>query len=197
MASEVEIFNLVGAAIGQGKRVTDPNEDSTLARSIKAVWNAQRRAAIREGSWNFASARHRLPALLAPPVFGFEFEFELPAKFLRLIEVLGYCEADYQIEGRSILANVRGPLDIRCLEDVEEPAMWDADFADAIALRIAWTIGTKIAGDAFDKEKVWQSYTSSLSAAKRVDAMENPPIERAESDWILARHSPAPYTGRS
>lgn len=197
MASEVEVYNLAGAAIGSGTRVTSPDDDTTLARSIKAVWNSQRQAAIREGSWNFAMARHRLPALAAAPPFGFTSQFELPERFLRLIEVYGVCDSDYQIEGRRILADVTGPLDIRCLVDVPEAALWDVDFADALALRIAWTIGTKIAGEAFEKDKVFDSYTAALKAAKRIDAMENPPIEREESDWILARHASAPFTGRA
>jgi hypothetical protein len=197
MATATEVYNLAGAAIGSGRRVTDPDENTTLARSIKAVWNTQRQAAIREGAWSFATQRFRLPALVAPPVFGYAYEYELPATFLRLLEVTGQAESDYQVEGRSILADVRGPLDVRCLVDVEEPAKWDADFADALGLRLAWAVGTKVAGDAFDNDKVWTSYQASLMAAKRIDAMENPAIENVESDWILARHSPAPYTGRS
>lgn len=198
MSSEVQVYNAAAAAIGSGTRVTSPDDDTTIARSIKGVWELNRRAAIREGSWNFATRRARLPAMVAKPEFGFEYQYQIPAGCLRLIEVRSgsWQVDDFQLEGGKILTDRGGPLDIRYLVDVAEPAEWDEGFAHAFALRIAFQIGTKIAGSSFDKQKVWQDYQDALAASKRVDAMENPPIEREESDWVTARHASAFWNPR-
>lgn len=190
MASWVDIANMIGAHVGTETRVTSPTDNRTLARAIRAVWNLQRQAAIRDGSWNFSSRRARLAALAAAPAHGFAYQYQAPAGCLRLLEVNDDDADDrYQIEGGKILCDVTGPLDIRYAVDVEEPAEWDALFVEAFALRVAWAIGTKIAGSSFDTNKIWRSYQGVLPRAKRVDAGENPPLEQDESEWILARHS--------
>lgn len=186
MASETQVYNLASKRVG-GPRITSPDDDRTVARAIRAVWDVERRAAIRDGSWNFAMKRFRLPALSERPAFGFSRAYELPAKCVRLVEVYGCSRADYQLEGGNILADVTGPLDIRCLVDVETPSLWDDAFAEAFALRIALTIGEDIAGSAFDRSGVQTDYQVGIAASKRVDAMENPPIQQEEDDWILAR----------
>lgn len=192
MASFVEIANMAGAYIGTSSRITDPNDDRTLARAIRAAWDIQRRAAIRDGSWNFAAARARLAASNVAPAFGFAYQYQVPPGFIRLVEIVhptGYRE--YRFEGGKILCDVVGPLDILYFQDVVEPEQWSDGFADAFAARIAWSIGRKIAGSTYDKEAGWQTYQDALNSAKRTDALENPPIEREESDWVTARHASA------
>jgi hypothetical protein len=137
--------------------------------------------------------------VVTAPEHGFDYQFPLPAGCLRVLEVKvdGRQIEAFRLEGGKILCDASGPLETICLVDVTEPALWDAAFTGAFALRVAWAIGTKIAGSSFDKDKVWRSYQVSLAGAKRVDAAENPTLERDESDWILARHSPATWDPRT
>lgn len=191
MASEIQVYKAAALGVGSETAITSPTDDRPLAKKIRAAWDLNRRAAIREGSWNFAARRERLPALASAPAFGFDYQYQLPSGCLRLIEVqsggnqLGADE--YQLEGGKVLCNVTGPLDVRYLVDVTEAADWDDAFADAFGQRIAWKIGKSIAGSAFSEQDAEVKYRALLSAAKRVDAMENPPIDEAESEWITAR----------
>lgn len=193
MASYVEIANVACSAIGGGIVITDPLDDRRVARKIKSVWDLQRRATIREGGWNFAMRRFELAALAGVSLdglvlFPFAYAYQLPADCLRLIEVLECPQrTDYQQEGGKILCNVSGPLHGRYLTDVTESAEWDDDFAHAFGLRIAWKIGHDIAGSTYDRDNGWRRYQDALAVAGRTDALENPPIEQEESDWITAR----------
>lgn len=188
MANYVQIANLAATEIGTDARVTDPDEDKTLARAVKGVWDSERRAAIRDGSWNFAARRAGLAALDEAVSHPFTYAYELPSDCLRLIEVLSAGARDsYQLEGRKILCDISGPLYIRYLADITEPAQFDEAFANALARRIAWTIGHKIAGSTFDQAAAERKYWGAIKSAKRVDAMENPPIDQEESSWIQAR----------
>lgn len=190
MASETEVANLAAARIGTEGRVLSLDDDRFLARTLKEVWAIERKAALRDGSWNFAMRRAALAAeVLSEGVpYPFESSFPLPADSLRLIEVLNLSSrSDYQLEGRSILCNSTGPLYIRYLCDVAEIANWDDLAAEAFACRLAWKCGNRIAGSAYDQVTGWKEYQASLAAAQGVDAMENPPIEQEAGGWIEAR----------
>lgn len=188
MASYVQIANLAATEIGTDARITDPKEDKVLARAVAGVWDIQRQAAIRDGSWNFATRRKELAALADGVGYPFSHVYQLPDGCLRLLEVLNIgARQDYQLEGGRILCNVAGPLYIRYLVDVTEPGDFDQAFAECFAKRIAWTIGRKIAGSAFDEAAAERKYFAALQASRRVDAMENPPIGQEESGWIEAR----------
>lgn len=196
MATEIQVYKAAALGVGSETEITSPTDPRPLAKKIRAAWDLNRRAAIREGSWNFATRRASIAALTTAPPFGYTWMFELPADFLRLIEVHGtdtrhLTEADYRIEGRAILCSRAAPLPIRYLADVAEPALWDDAFAAAFGQRIACEIGRSIAGSTFDRDGAWGKYQDLLKTAKRVDAMENPSLDQAESEWVIARHGGA------
>lgn len=188
MADYVTIANMAASLIGEDDQIASPTDDTHIGRTIRAVWDLCRQDAIRDHSWNFAMARKGLSAEALDDVpYPWGYSFPLPSECLRLVEVLNLSEDDYQLEGRAILCNSMGPVYIRFLRDVEEPALWDAKFAVAFSRRLAVQIGTRIAGSSYDRSAGWQMYQDALAQAKRVDARENPPIAYEPTGWELAR----------
>lgn len=191
MADYVTIANLAASKIGEDDQLRSPDDDTHVNRTVQAVWDAVRRAALRDHSWNFAMRRSSLAveALSSVP-YPWQSSFRLPAECVRLIEVLNISSReDYQVEGKSILADTDGPLYIRFIADVTETALWDDMFVEAFACRLAFQIGPRIVGSEFDKGTAWKVYKDSLAEAKRVDARENPAIPFEATDWELARTS--------
>ena len=189
MLGYVTIANLAASKLGEDDQLRNPNDDTPLGRSVAAVWAPVRQAALRDHSWNFAMRRAGLSAeALASVPYPFGYSFPLPADNLRLIEVLSAgARDDYQIEGGSILCNSAGPVYIRYIADIEEPALWDALFVEAFACRLADQISDRITGDVGRRDRAWQGYQAALSQAKRVDARENPQIPTEMTEWELAR----------
>lgn len=187
MSSYVAVANLAAIAVGTAARLTLPGENTVLGRAVASVWDIERKAALREGSWNFAMRRAQLSALSEAPLHQFAAQYQLPADCLRLIEIYRLSRDYWQIEGRRILTDHTGALDIRYLRDVTEPAEFDPQFAHCFALRIAMSIGNRIAGSSFDMEGTDRKYRMALAQAKRVDAQENPPIDDYESEWVTRR----------
>lgn len=188
MASEIEVAKMAAVRIGTQASFLTLDDDRAAPRTLKAAWDIQRRATIREGSWNFAAKRAALPALASPgEIYPWDNAFELPADALRLIEVLGVSFDSYQLEGRRILADQTGPLYVRYAADVEVLAEWDEVAAEAFALRLAWKCGRKIAGSAFDEEAARAEYYKAIAEAKATDALENPSIAQEDGEWIDAR----------
>jgi hypothetical protein len=187
MSNYVEIANLTATLIGGQARIVSPDDNRVLARTIKAVWDMQRRATIRDGEWNFACQRAGLPALAQVPPYPFGYVYALPSEALKFIELIDDPRDDYRLEGRQILSNSAPPLNIRYCVDVPAPEDWDEMFADAFAKRVAWTIGKRIAGSAYNEINGETIYLKAIADAKASDGRENPPLDQEESDWIIAR----------
>lgn len=189
MPSYVDIANAAAAKMGSDVRLISPDDDKVMARRIAAAWDMQRRAAIRDGAWNFAMRTVALPQVadrvISPP---FNAAYRLPADSVRLVEMLSsHVRGDYQLEGGFILCRGSGPLTIRYLADEPEPSAWDDTFADAFAARLAWKLGKANGGTSYSEAQGEREYRMILADAKRVDALENPPVEQAESAWVEAR----------
>lgn len=196
MASQVEIANLAAIRIGTASRITSLDDNRTVARTLKAVWGAERRACLRDGSFNFATRTRDLAALDPATLEGgavplpWSAAFELPSDALRLLELLDSgSRASFELQGRQILCDAAAPLTVRICIDVPELGQWDAAAAGAFALRLAWRCGHKIAGSAFDAQACWAEYRQAIGASKAVDAKEAPPIAHEESDWIVSRQT--------
>lgn len=191
MAGETEVANMASLRMGAGATIVSLDDDRKVPRTLKAVWAMQRRSTLRDGSFNFSARRGtlaKLAAVLPAEIYPFSGAFSEPADCLRLIEVLNSdLRATYQLEGGRVLCDSAGPVYARWIVDVPEPASWDDAFAEAFACRLAWKCGKDVVGDDFDVVGAWREYQAAISAAKRVDARENPPIEQEECDWILAR----------
>lgn len=187
MSGYVEIGNAAATTVGTAARLTSPGDDTVLGRAIASVWDIERKAALRDGAWNFAMRHADLPALAEAPKSNFSAQFELPAICLRLIEIYGFHRDYWQLQGRQIHADTTGPLKIRYLADITEPAEFDPLFAKAFSLRIAMAIGNRIAGSVFKEELTLEKYRKAINQARMSDAMENPPIEQEDGSWIESR----------
>lgn len=189
MANYVAIANLAASKLGEDDQLRSPDDNTHLGRTVAAVWDLVRQAALRDHSWNFAMRRAELAATATPgSIYPWQSLFALPADCLRLIELLdGLSRSNYQVEGHAILANSAGPLHIRYITDVIEPAGWEASFVEAFACRLAFQIADRITGDLNRRQAVWGEYQAALSQAKRVDARENPAVALDEGEWVTSR----------
>jgi hypothetical protein len=188
MADYVSIANLAASKLGEDDQLRSPEDDTHLGRTVAAVWDLVRQAALRDHSWNFAMKRAALPKSAAAAPFPWRSSFPLPADNLRLVEVLDLqARSAYQIEGRAILCNSDGPVHIRYITDVAEPALWDQLFVEAFACRLAFQISDRITGDSNRKQAAWAEYQAALAQAKRVDARENPQVAWEAGSWETAR----------
>lgn len=190
MATIITIANAAATRMGSAARLTSLDDNRTVARTLKSVWDLERRAVLRDGAWNFASRRAELAAEADSDrvIYPWAYAFPMPAESLRLIEVLDLADPTaWKYEGGVVLCNSAGPLRVRYAIDVPELAVWDDLAAEAFAMRLAWRCGHKIAGSAFDKEACWRDYREALGRAKTTDAMENPPIPLDQGGWLEAR----------
>jgi hypothetical protein len=186
MTSVVAVCNRALDKLGHGP-ITSLEDGTKAANLCLRNWPLVRDQVLRDHPWNFAVKR----AILAPsdviPAWGFGAQFPLPADCLRLLEVRDLSTAEYQLEGRNILANASA-LYIRYIHRVADPVQYDFAFLDAVAARLAFEMCEAITQSNTKKEQMFQEYDDALTRAKRVDGQENPPVIFEEDDWIKVRY---------
>ena len=188
MASQTEICNMALRILGQQPILT-LEDDVPQAISLAGVYEIVRKATLRKHVWNFAVKRVALPALVQPPAYEYDLQYQLPTDLLRLIEV--HCEQDYRVEGKTIVTNAQAPLYIKYIKDATDTAEYDALFVEAFAGELASTICEDVTGSNQKKQMAEQMAAMALSEARRMNAVENPPqrIPDSHFSWVTSRYN--------
>ena len=185
--SEVAICNLALQDLGRGLMITALDENSQAARSCRLRYPFARDACLRAYDWNFAAARASLPALAAPPAFGFANAFQLPADCLFVRQVCGDDAASWTIENGKLLTDLAAPLNIAYTRAETSPASFDALFVEALAARIAADVAVSLTESSGKAQALWQVYQAKLAEARRRDAQEGGRGRSIDVEWLASR----------
>lgn len=198
MASQTDICNRALTKVG-ATRITNINENSKSARVMSALWDTVRKAELRRRFWKFAIVRTTLPALSDKPSWGYNTAFQLPADFLRLVQVndtfavpamTDYRDQDdsaYQIEGNQILTIFNAPLKIRYVQDVTDPGKFDALFVEALASKLAYEACEEITQSLSKRQQAAEDYKQAMRDATLAGAIERAPQGFPDDSWMLIR----------
>ena len=191
--SQVDIANRALTKLGAG-RIIALDDDSQASNTLSSMFDIVRDAELRKNLWHFSKARAQLPALSEVPMFGFSHQFQLPADFLRLIEVNGRrCQPKpqldgwYSIEAGRILISQAGPLRIRYVKRVEDPTLFDALFVEAFACKLAFESCETLTQSNTKKQTAAQEYEVAVADARRMNAIERPAVATADDSWLESR----------
>lgn len=198
MASQVEIANRALTKLGAA-RIISFDDDNKQARAVKSMFEIVRDAELRAHLWSFSVKRVSLAALSTTPTWGFDYEYQLPSDYLRLVQVndvypgpslddyRNASVAEYVVESRKILTNLTAPLNIRYMARIEDTTQWDATFVEALASRLAFEMCEDLTQSNTKKDSARQDYREALIAAIRSDGIEQPPQDLPDDGWVLSR----------
>lgn len=186
MPSVVDVANKALDKLGHGA-ITSLGDGTKAANLVDRSWPLVRDTVLRDHPWNFAMRRTTTAPLSASPSWGFTYQHEVPNNMLRLIEIRDLRADEYQVEGNKILTD-ESILYLRYIAQVTDPNEYDALFIDAVSTRLAYEMCESLTQSNTKRELLWADYENSLTRAKSIDAMENPPTVFAEDDWINARY---------
>jgi hypothetical protein len=198
MASQVEIANRALTKLGAA-RIISFGDDNKQARAIQSLYDIVRDAELRSHLWSFSVKRVELAALSSTPGWGFDLEYNLPADYLRLLQVddiyvgpdmsdyRNVSTAQYMLEGRKILTNFPAPLKIRYQARVVDPTQYDATFVEALASRLAMELAEDLTQSGTKKQAADEDYKRAIKAAIRCNAIEQQPQDLPDNSWALSR----------
>jgi hypothetical protein len=198
MASQVEIVNRALTALGS-ERITSLSDNTKQAKTASAIWDTIVDGLLRAYRWNFSIKRDSLAALVSTPEWGFEFEYQLPADCILLLQVgeyfvdrtaANYRDADdspWMIEGRKILTDLDAPLSIRYVGSVADTNDYDAMFTEALIAKLSMEMAEPLTQSATKRQLAKADYDSAIRLAIRSNSIENPSMSLPDSSWILGR----------
>lgn len=198
MASVIQVANRALTKLGSA-RITSLDDDVKAARAIKSCFEDLRDDELRSHRWSFALKRTTLAALFDTPAFGFQYQYAMPADFLRIDMVndeypaalmdnyVGSEAVDWVLEGGRILTDIVAPLPLRYIAQVTDPNLWDANFREALASRIAMEICEDLTQSDTKKQSASQDYKRAIMQAIRTNSIERLPVQPPDNQWIIGR----------
>ncbi len=192
MASNVDIANLSLRKIGE-TRINALDDNTPQATVVNSVYQQVRDREIAKRLWKFAATRAALAALSTPPLFGYQYQYVLPADCQRVLEVVdawSYLQPGdppFRIEGRAILTDMPAPLKIRYASIAKPESEFSALFVDVLACALAIEIAPSLRPSDSKGKQLRVDYRESLRDASRAHALENAPFMQRSGSWESAR----------
>jgi hypothetical protein len=175
MVADKDIANLALTRIGADMITSLESDNESRAVLCKELLPIYKRAVLRLHPWSFALKRQALSRVSDQTgMWKYSYAFQLPTdpKCLRVIE----SDADkygvpWTIEGGYLVTN-NETITITYIADITEPGLYDAQFVEVLAARLAWALAKPIAGDDKLLEDCRSEYLLLLGEAQASDGQE-------------------------
>jgi len=176
---------------------TDGNSKNEIARGrlCENLWPSTRDSLLRSHPWNCAVKRLKLAPLSAAPAFNYTKQFQLPADWLRTLDIndVPTNDYDFRMEGGKILVNT-DTLNLRYIFRNEEPSSWDALLVECAELLMAGAIAYPITKSMSLKQELRAEAARLLKQARAVDGQEESQQTFGDSPLLNSRYANI-YTG--
>lgn len=187
MASKAEIFAVALGLTGE-KDVVDPDGNEPGARKVRKFYTIARDATLRAHPWNFAMRRAQMTPETAAPAFGFAKSYLLPAEPFCLRAWTAHTDGEpWKVEGRSLLTDYNGTLNLEYIARVTDEGAFDADFTLAFGQVLAAMACYDLTGNTALARTLMEDSVLQKRQARSLDGQEGTPDEPGESQFILAR----------
>lgn len=198
MASEIQVANRALTKLGSA-RIISFNDDVKAARSVASCFYDLRDDELRAHRWKFSLKRTQLAALSTAPAWQYQYQYQLPADCLKVDFVgeyypsavmdnyIGTETEEWKIEGAVILTDYAAPLKLRYVAQVEDPNLWDVNFREALASRIAYELAEDLTQSDTKKQAAAQDYRRAINQAVRSNAIERLPATPPDDQWVISR----------
>lgn len=163
------------------------------AQLVNIHYENARDATLRAHPWNFAVKRVALVDTGEAPEFEFAYAFSMPDDCLKIIRTDSESEginAEYRIENQNdvkVLVTDEGSCEIEYIAQITDTTLFDPQFTDILAQRIAAEICTGLTDNANMTKGLWDVHAAKLREARGVDAQEGTPRGLDADGWINSR----------
>lgn len=179
----VDLYNLALVRIKERGLLISSDQESNLLPVLGASYDITRRAMLRVYRWQFAFTRAVLTPTDPPPAYGWPFRMVLPADFLALVaanpspagsrETLTDAPETYRIESGELLADTP-TMYVMYIRDVDNPALWDPIFTNAMVWSLAADLALGVAGDRELADYARGNAADVLKTGRRAASIEQP-----------------------
>ncbi len=169
-SSWVDVIN--GALIELGvSQIFTLQDTSKQARLGVQRFPFSRDEVLRMKPWKSAAARAQLPLLSQAPAFGYQYAYQLPIDYIRMIRAHPDVQF-FKIQGRTLLCNV-SPAQIIYVASPSSPVELDPLLSEAISLNLARKIGFALVQEPSIVGEMDKKFQFVYRQAKMADSMED------------------------
>jgi hypothetical protein len=187
MASKADIFNAALGLLGE-KAVVDPDGTEVPAVKLRKVYAVALDSAIRAHPWNFAMRRAQITPDTAAPAFGFATSYTLPSDPFCVRAWRADTDGQpWKVEGRSLLTDYEGTLNLEFIARVTDASAFDPDFVLAFAHVLAALACYDVTGNGARGAQLLETSILRQREARSTDGQEGTPDEPDESQFLTAR----------
>ena len=190
MSSKLQIANRALQKVGVTKRLGTFDDAGQEGRAIRTCYDILKAAELQANIWTFAVRRVQLSADTETPAFDYLYQFQLPADFVKLAPLrpmASEIQDDYQIEGRKILSNSPGPINLRIVSKTVDEEWFHPIFVEGFASRIAFETCEELTQSSAKKDGLASEYVKFIGQARRQNAIENGPVMPSVDPWETIR----------
>jgi len=187
--SVIEICNNALLDLGEDV-IMSLGDESKAAGLCNHRWPAVGDAVLRAHPWDCAMAQAELAAGAAAPLWKWEYKYNLPTDFLRIIQIVGQDGqevTDWEIQSGIILCNETAPIYISYVRREDDPKKFDSLLDEALSARLAATLTYPLSGSTSLAQSYWTIYQEKLTEARGVDAREGVPESVTPVSWMGAK----------
>lgn len=134
------------------------------------------------------------------PLFGRSYQYTTPSDYLRHAPRDPHERAMFAellTEGNKLLTDSGTTLDLRYVSDLsvlpagftDKEELFHPLFANAVSMRLAAEIAEELVGSSAKLDRVESAYVKFVSDARRIDAIENGPIEPEVDEFVAVRQT--------
>lgn len=182
--TQIKICNLALIRVG-ADRISSISQDTKSAIILNAIYEQCRDAVLRDHKWNFALKRVTLDPTGDEPAWGYDYEYDLPADYLREVEE-EESSTEYVIEDSKIRSD-EPELNLIYIYRNDNESSWDSMFADAFAWKLAMESSYALTQSLALKAECEKSYLKALQSARTMDGAEGTIKGLEATTWTNAR----------
>lgn len=191
MATQVSVMNNSLRLMGE-PQVSEYNSSGKYARRIRNAWNEAVDLAFEEHAWKRFSTMEILSAVAGTP-FGWEYQFALPGKFVRMFKVTNdphpdATPIDYEIRDGMILTNSETSY-VRFVSGTYKTQLggWPQAFAGYVAAILAEQSYPATDESNSVRDRIEKALMKRKKNAKALDRSLNPVQKIPPSEMVTAR----------
>ena len=169
-------LNLVGA-----DEILSFSDESKEAKLCNSLYPIYRDALMQDYPWRFSLERKQLAQLSNAPLYEFDFAYQLPSDFLRLISAEG--AEDYVIVGNEVHTNT-STLRVVYQKKVNE-SKFPAYFKMVLQTRLASILAIALREDVNMETRYQSSFLRELIRAKSIDSQQQPNSVMPTNNFLL------------
>lgn len=185
-SNDVEVCNLALIEAGS-EPITALSDATPRARLCNLIYAQTKSRLLQKHPWNFAKTLVTLAVRVDAPPWKWLHWYDLPADFLRLRQIENLGVDQWEIIDRQICTDQDESINLLYTADVTEDR-FSPLFTQALVLTLAVPLARKLADSSSLVGDLETRAEMALREAKTANALENPPMKTADSDWITVRN---------